>query len=332
MSVIAKIKCVVVVAVLFIGSAACEPVSGGEVSGSVAGLPGQEQPLPQPQPEPAPEPETPLMSRIRQACPSITTLICERTSETHPGVKLTESDFKCGVNPNHIFILEIEMSSTTTLRACTPDDMPVSGKRQDMIEQAKIVSAKGPEVYYGVNGDFFGNYKGDGNLIPMGVVYVDGKAYQSSHYGRSENVLYVRDDGSVEIGKYRTFNAELSKVKTAIGGYQTLVWDGVKASFQNDDLSTGLHPRTFVGVTKDRNKVYVFVVDGRQKRYSIGLNMSDMADICLGAGCDRAFNLDGGGSTTLVVQDGNGGFKLLNKPSDSGVPRAVVDGLLVVKK
>ena len=148
MSVIAKIKCVVVVAVLFIGSAACEPVSGGEVSGPVAGLPGQEQPLPQPQPEPAPEPETPLMSRIRQACPSITTLICERTSETHPGVKLTESDFKCGVNPNHIFILEIEMSSTTTLRACTPDDMPVSGKRQDMIEQAKIVSAKGPEVYY----------------------------------------------------------------------------------------------------------------------------------------------------------------------------------------
>ena len=101
MSVIAKIKCVVVVAVLFIGSAACEP--------------GQEQPLPQPQPEP----ETPLMSRIRQACPSITTLICERTSETHPGVKLTESDFKCGVNPNHIFILEIEMSSTTTLRAYT---------------------------------------------------------------------------------------------------------------------------------------------------------------------------------------------------------------------
>lgn len=46
MSVIAKIKCVVVVAVLFIGSAACEPVSGGEVPGPVAGLPGQEQPLP----------------------------------------------------------------------------------------------------------------------------------------------------------------------------------------------------------------------------------------------------------------------------------------------
>ena len=183
-----------------------------------------------------------------------------------------------------------------------------------------------------MNGDFFGNYRGDGTLISMGVVYVDGKAYQSSHYGRSENVLYVRNDGSVEIGKYKAFNAELSQVKTAIGGYHTLVWDGVKASIPNDDLGVGLHPRTFVGVSKDRKKTYIFVLDGRQKGYSVGLNLSDVADICMGAGCDRAFNLDGGGSTTLIVQEGSNSFRLLNKPSDAGVPRKVGNGLLVVRK
>lgn len=320
MKVIERIIYAIVVTVLLVGQVACEPVSGNNNSGPVAGKPDDQE-----------KPVT-LMQRIREACPSITTLIGERTEETFPGVKLTEADFKCRANPNHIFILEIDMTSDVTLRACTPDDMPVSGKAQDMLEQAKTVQANGTEVYYGVNGDFFGNYRGDGTLISMGVVYVDGKAYQSSHYGGSENVLYVRNDGSVEIGKYKAFNADLSEVKTAIGGYHTLVWDGVKASIPNDNLGEGLHPRTFAGVSKDKKKVYLFVVDGRQKGYSVGLNLSDVADICMGAGCDRAFNLDGGGSTTLIVQDGSYGFRLLNKPSDSGVPRKVGNGLLVVRK
>ena len=336
MNIIAKIVYVIVAAVLFIGPVACEPVSGGVPSPPAASQPEeqeQQNPEPEPQPEPeAPEPEIPIMQRIRKACPSITTLVCERTEETHPGVKLTESDFKCGNNPNHIFILEIDMTTNASLRACTPEDESVSGKKQDMLGQAEAARRSGANVCYGVNGDYFGNYKGDGTMVPMGVVYVDGKAYQTAHYGRAENVLYVRNDGTLEIEKYRVFNAELSQVRTAIGGYHTLVWDGIKSSIPDDDLGKGLHPRTFVGVSKDRRTAYIFVVDGRQAGYSMGLNMSDMADICLGAGCYRAFNLDGGGSTTLVAQEGSYSFKLLNKPSDSGVPRKVVNGLLVVSE
>ena len=97
-------------------------------------------------------------------------------------------------------------------------------------------------------------------------------------------------------------------------------------------LGQGYHPRTFLGVTKNRRKVFIFVVDGRQPIWSNGLQMKDMIDICLAAGCDRAVNLDGGGSTTLVGKV-EGKTVVLNRPSDeNNQPRAVVDGLLVVKK
>ena len=61
--------------------------------------------------------------------------------------------------------------------------------------------------------------------------------------------------------------------------------------------------RTFVGVSKDNKKVYLFVIDGRQPEYSNGMLLEDMMLLCQGAGCYQALNLDGGGSTGMVVGD-----------------------------
>ena len=73
------------------------------------------------------------------------------------------------------------------------------------------------------------------------------------------------------------------------------------------------HPRTAIGsyVRDKRPHLILFVVDGRQKIHSMGMSLPELAQAMKDLGCTEALNLDGGGSSTIVVKD-----KVLNKPSD----------------
>ncbi|MDR2038051.1 MAG: phosphodiester glycosidase family protein [Bacteroidales bacterium] len=84
------------------------------------------------------------------------------------------------------------------------------------------------------------------------------------------------------------------------------------------------HPRTAIGFSKDAAKVYMVIVDGRAANYSGGVTTRQLADIISSAGAWTAVNLDGGGSTAMVVHD-----KIANKPSD-GSTRAVTNALLAI--
>lgn len=83
------------------------------------------------------------------------------------------------------------------------------------------------------------------------------------------------------------------------------------------------HPRTAVGVRADGRLVLV-AVDGRQPAVSVGMTIDELTALMKELGCREAINLDGGGSTTMVIRD-----KVVNHPSDPGGERAVGDALLV---
>jgi hypothetical protein len=85
------------------------------------------------------------------------------------------------------------------------------------------------------------------------------------------------------------------------------------------------HPRTFVGFDKDSTRLFLCVVDGRQEK-SIGMNFQEMADFLISIGVWNAVNLDGGGSTTMVIQD-----KIINSPSDKTGERPVANTLQVIR-
>jgi hypothetical protein len=84
------------------------------------------------------------------------------------------------------------------------------------------------------------------------------------------------------------------------------------------------HPRTFVGMNEDTTKIYLCTVDGRQAS-SLGMNFTEMANFLIGLGVKDAFNLDGGGSTTMVVRGA-----VVNSPSDPGGERSVANTLQVI--
>lgn len=113
-----------------------------------------------------------------------------------------------------------------------------------------------------------------------------------------------------------TEQTDLSQVFTAVTGSAIVVKDG-----QNTNSVTkagdGPHPnpRTLVGLSEDGRYLYVVAIDGRQPGYSAGTTNTESGDILLALGAWTALNLDGGGSTSLVMDDGHGGAKVVNRPS-----------------
>jgi hypothetical protein len=83
------------------------------------------------------------------------------------------------------------------------------------------------------------------------------------------------------------------------------------------------NPRTMAGVTSDGDLLLV-TVDGRQPGYSVGLSFPEEARLMRALGSAQALNLDGGGSTTMVV-DG----AVLGRPSDATGERPVGDAIMI---
>ncbi|MEW6059119.1 MAG: phosphodiester glycosidase family protein [Actinomycetota bacterium] len=114
-----------------------------------------------------------------------------------------------------------------------------------------------------------------------------------------------------------------ANVYDAIGGVPLLVAEGQDVVGDCVGSVCRRNPRTGVGMTQD-GKVLLVVVDGRQHKWSVGATMHEFAEIFMRLGATSALNLDGGGSTTMVVR-GN----VVNRVSDGG-ERSVSTALLVL--
>ncbi|GJQ61505.1 MAG: hypothetical protein SCALA702_05580 [Melioribacteraceae bacterium] len=126
------------------------------------------------------------------------------------------------------------------------------------------------------------------------------------------------------------FNDNLTNIQTLIGGLPYLIRNGEipKTYIGLEGLSSerfvDVNPRTAVGFNKERNKVYIVAVDGRNVNISAGIPLLDLAAFMKGLGCYEAVNLDGGGSTTMTVRD-----EIVNHPSDATGERPVHNFLYV---
>ena len=108
----------------------------------------------------------------------------------------------------------------------------------------------------------------------------------------------------------------------AVGGFPLLVRAGRDVVAEQEGVSAGFgptrHPRTAVGWTDDGARLYWAVIDGRQSPYSDGMTLGELAELFLRIGADNAINLDGGGSSAMVVRG-----VVVNRPSDAQGERAV---------
>lgn len=136
-----------------------------------------------------------------------------------------------------------------------------------------------------------------------------------------ERLFILRDDGSADIlGGPDIPAAATNGVAFAASGYNILIADGEDV-FEGE--RGGLHQRTALGLTPDRRTLVVLAVDGRQPGYSEGADMADLRRLLHREGVSDAVNMDGGGSTALVVLDPVAGEPVMVNRHKDGVVRKV---------
>lgn len=174
--------------------------------------------------------------------------------------------------------------------------------------------AKDHDAIFAINGDYYG-FRDTGIVIRNGVIYRDS--------GARTGLAFYRD-GSVKIYDETTTSAQKlvdAGVWNTLSFGPPLVENGAVVSGIDDveiDTNFGNHsiqgdqPRTLVGQKSDGTLIFV-VVDGRNEGHSRGVTMTEAAAIMVKLGCQTAYNLDGGGSSTMYF---NG--TVVNQPSNGG--------------
>ena len=121
----------------------------------------------------------------------------------------------------------------------------------------------------------------------------------------------------------------LEVVREGAAGFLQLVQGGKVMSNAN----AAIHPRTALGLDATGRYLYLVVVDGRQPGYSEGMSYGELASYMREIGCQDAVNLDGGGSSIMMVATGEGRYRIVNDPSGAqdGVskPRPIPVGLVL---
>jgi hypothetical protein len=127
--------------------------------------------------------------------------------------------------------------------------------------------------------------------------------------------LYLSRDNTAR------FDAPDGDIYNAISGLPMIVENGqVTNKIMPGEYYDGLHPRTAIALDQARRTLMLFIVDGRQPNYSEGVQLEELAAIGIEYGAGTMINLDGGGSSTLVVEDHRGRPLILNSPIDAQIP------------
>ena len=220
-------------------------------------------------------------------------------------------------NPNmKIHALEVDLTapgvsltSTTTLqRKRTPSAF------------AKLVGAQAS-----INGDFFSftTYGTSGLAAGGGAKWTDTQDNSSNGVFAFDQVVGA---SRVELYPASQVNAfDATWMKGVVSGHPRIVGAGV-LSATSGTLCTGRNPRTALGLSQDKKKLWMVVVDGRTTA-SVGMTCTELGTLLKGLGAYEALNLDGGGSSAMYVA----GVGIANAPSD-GTERTVANHLALFAK
>jgi exopolysaccharide biosynthesis protein len=220
------------------------------------------------------------------------------------------------------YVADVVLDDATTLRSAFAND-----SFGENITETTSQIADANNAVFAINGDYYG-FRDTGIVIRNGVVFRDEGARQGLAFYR---------DGTVKVYDETATTAEqllADGVWNTLSFGPSLLNDGevaegiedveVDTNFGNHSIQ-GEQPRTAVGIINENHLVFV-VVDGRSPGYSAGVTMTGLAEIMQGLGATTAYNIDGGGSSTMYF---NG--ELVNNPLGENKERGTSDILYIAQ-
>lgn len=202
-----------------------------------------------------------------------------------------------------IYVADVQLSSAEYLQTALAHNSygkNVTQKTSEIAEENEAILA--------INGDYYGSQE-KGYVLRNGVIY-------RSTSSRNQEDLVIYADGSFSI----ITEGDISADELLAGGAQqvlsfgpALVMDGLISVTTDEEVRKAKtsNPRTAIGIVDDLH--YVFVVSDGRTDESEGLSLYELAEFMQALGITTAYNLDGGGSSTMCF---NG--KVINNPTSSG--------------
>ena len=227
----------------------------------------------------------------------------------------------------HVLRLELERCDLG-LRVLPAGELGLYGA--GLATVTELVGEAGAGVLAAVNGDFF---TPEGR--PLGSEVAAGQILWSRERpalewtpGRAPWIGTVQREGSGLSAGIWVSRSGPGRTQV-IGGFPELLDAGHPVVNDDADSDQGFtsvrHPRTGVAYDPEARRLWVMVVDGRQGSYSSGMTLAEMTAALSATGAAEALNLDGGGSSVMVV-DG----RMMSRPSDDDGERAVRNALALV--
>jgi hypothetical protein len=224
--------------------------------------------------------------------------------------------------PLIVHVVQIDLDTPGLSFLVTPSD-PVDGHEVRAQTTSHFLTTH--DLQLAINGDFFwpwwyttifDYYPRDNDPTDVnGFAASRGDVYSEEKEDDPRPTLFLSQDNRAGIDQ------PIGAVYNAISGLPLIVEDGhISDQIKPDEYYAGVHPRSAVGLDRERKTLLLFIVDGRQPNYSEGVTLPELAQIAIEHGAYTALNLDGGGSSTLVIEDAQGRPQILNAPIHASIP------------
>ena len=219
---------------------------------------------------------------------------------------------------SNIYVADVEVTDGTSILSAFANNTygrNITDTTSDMAEENNAVLA--------INGDYYGARQ-SGYVIRNGVVY--------RNQGSNGEDMVISKDGSLSfISESDTTTDSLIQKQAwqVLSFGPVLVENGQIAVTENDEVGMAMasNPRTAIGTVAKNH--YLFVVSDGRTSESAGLSLYELANFMKSLGATNVYNLDGGGSSTMVFQG-----EVVNNPTTNGnkiSERAVSDILYIGK-
>ncbi|MEE0955884.1 MAG: phosphodiester glycosidase family protein [Eubacterium sp.] len=237
------------------------------------------------------------------------------TSYTSDDVQITITEKT--IDDTEVYIADIQVSDPSVLLTGLADGsfgQNISEKTSEIAEEVNAILA--------INGDYYG-------FRSSGYVMRNGYLYRSTSAGDDQEDLVIYEDGTMEIIKEGDITAEELQQNGAVQIFSFgpgLVEKGEITVDANDEVDQAMNsnPRTAIGQISEGH--YVMVVSDGRTSESAGLTLQQLAEVMQDLGCTTAYNLDGGGSTTMYF---NG--SIVNNPtSGHGIKERSVSDIVYI--
>lgn len=211
-------------------------------------------------------------------------------------------------NDTDIYVADIKLTDASYLKTALAQDTYGTNITDTT---SSIASSKG--AIFAVNGDYYGA-NSSGYVIKNGVLYRD--TARSTDY---EDLVIYQDGTFGTISEADTTAQSLIEagVVNSFAFGPTLVKDGQIAVSTSDEVGRAMadNPRTAIGIIpeEDGSLHYIIIVSDGRTSQSTGLTLYEMAQVMQSYGVTTAYNLDGGGSSTMYF---NG--QVINNPTTNG--------------